>query len=164
MHPPPARLQRRHGWLVGVIDYHLDDHAYDPDERYRLIAAILEPTAVSARELAAAYPQRWEIETARDELRSHQRGPGLVLRFQDPRRVYQEAYGDLCVHYAIRQLIHHAALEAHGDPGRDRSPATCGPHAAPPGAIRASPQDTKLAFRPMRYCAKRSGDDATGSK
>ena len=46
--------------------------------------------------------QRWEIETAFDELKTHQRGPGVVLRSKTPDGVIQEVYGHLCVHYAIR--------------------------------------------------------------
>ena len=68
-----------------------------------------------ADELAALYAQRWEIESIFDELKTHQRGPRVVLRSRTPDGVYQEAWGYLCVHYAIRALIHSAAR--HGDRG-----------------------------------------------
>ena len=61
------------------------------------------------------YHERWEIENALDELKVHQRGPRVVLRSKAPDGVYQEAYGYLCTHYAIRRLMHDAAL-----PGRPR--------------------------------------------
>jgi hypothetical protein len=71
-----------------------------------------------ARELAALYPQRWELESALDELKTHQRGPRVVLRSKQPDGVYQEAYGHLCTHYAIRRVMHDAALRADLVPHR----------------------------------------------
>jgi len=63
-----------------------------------------------ARDLAAAYAQRWEIETACDELKTHQRGARAVLRSKSPARITQEIWGHLCCHYAIRSLMFDAAL------------------------------------------------------
>jgi hypothetical protein len=107
------------GVAVRVIDYGLEDpgraHAED---RYRLITTILEPDAGPAAELAALYPQRWEFETMLAELKTHQRGPRVVLRSKQPAGVRQEIYGYLCVHYAIRWLMHTVALEAGTDPDR----------------------------------------------
>jgi hypothetical protein len=42
----------------------------------------------------------------------------VVLRSKHPEGVYQEAYGYLCTHYAIRRLMHDAALKADLDPDR----------------------------------------------
>jgi len=53
-----------------------------------------------------------------DELKVHQRGARVVLRSKTPDGVIQEAYGHLCVHYAIRWLIHAVALESGHDPDR----------------------------------------------
>jgi len=66
----------------------------------------------------ALYAQRWEFETTLDELKIHQRGPRVVLRSKFPEGVYQEAYGYLLTHYAIRALMHDAAVEAGLDPDR----------------------------------------------
>ena len=67
---------------------------------------------------SARHPERWEIEGMLDELKTHQRGPRAVLRSKHPDGVYQEAYGYLCTHYAIRRLMHDAALQADLDPDR----------------------------------------------
>ena len=53
--------------------------------------------------------QRWEIELAFDELKTHQRGPRTVLRSKSPDLVLQEIWGHLCCHYAIRSLMADAA-------------------------------------------------------
>jgi len=41
-----------------------------------------------------------------------------VLRSKNPDGVYQEAYGHLCTHYAIRRVMHDAALQADLVPHR----------------------------------------------
>ncbi|HBX79281.1 MAG TPA: IS4 family transposase, partial [Acidimicrobiaceae bacterium] len=96
----PASERNRDPMRVRVIDYTIDDgrpHA----GTYRLFTTLLDPTQVSAAELAAAYVQRWEIESAFDELKTHQRGPRTVLRSKSPDLVLQEIWGHLCCHYAI---------------------------------------------------------------
>ena len=108
----------RDGEQVRVIEYQLDDGTSDPEQRYRLLATILEPEQAPARELGVLYHERWEIENALDELKVHQRGPRVVLRSKQPDGVYQEAYGYLCTHYAIRKLMHDAALTTGLDPDR----------------------------------------------
>jgi hypothetical protein len=113
------RKARRDGEPARVVEYRLDDPALaEEDQRYRLITTILEPDAGPAKELAALYPQRWELESALDELKTHQRGPRVVLRSKHPDGVYQEAYGHLCTHYAIRRVMHDAALQADLVPHR----------------------------------------------
>jgi len=113
------RKARRDGEPARVIEYALDDPARSQeDRRYRLITTILKPDTAPAKELAALYSERWEIEGALDELKTHQRGPRVVLRSKHPDGVYQEAYGHLCTHYAIRRVMHDAALTADLDPDR----------------------------------------------
>lgn len=103
---------------VRVIEYGVDDGRADEGPLYRLITTITDPAAAPAGELAALYGQRWEIEATLDELKTHQRGPKAVLRSKQPALVRQEIYGYLCVHYAIRWLMHTVALEAGTDPDR----------------------------------------------
>jgi hypothetical protein len=101
-----------------VVEYHLDDDGRAGQERYRLVTTILDPDAATASELATAYAQRWEVESAFGELKTHQRGARAVLRSKLPDGALQEAYGHLCTHYAIRKLMHEAALTADLDPDR----------------------------------------------
>ena len=105
---------------VRVVEYNLDDpgRPQADDTTYRLITTILDPDAGSADEIAGLYPERWEFETTLDELKTHQRGPRVVLRSKAPDGVRQEAYGYLCTHYAIRALMHTAANDQGVDPDR----------------------------------------------
>ena len=118
---PGTKARRNHadGIDVRVVEYTLAPGDTDADERtYRLMTTITDPDAAPAAELAQLYTQRWEIETAFAELKTHQRGPGMVLRSKMPDGVIQEVYGYLCVHYAIRWLMHSAATDYGHDPDR----------------------------------------------
>lgn len=103
--------------LVRVVDYTIDDGRTNP-ETYRLFTTLLNPDQTPASDLAAAYHQRWEIELAFDELKTHQRGPRLVLRSKSPDLIKQEIWGHLCCHYAIRTLMAEAAQHSGHDPDR----------------------------------------------
>lgn len=105
--------------VVRVVEYTLDDPGLPEQEApYRLITTVLDHETAPAAELAALYHQRWEFETALDELKTHQRGPAQVLRSRSPGGVEQEVWGHLLVHHAIRALMHDAADSAGLDPDR----------------------------------------------
>ena len=108
---------RQHPATVRVIEYTIED-GRETTGPFRLITTILDHRKAPAVELAAAYTQRWEIETAFDELKTHQRGARAVLRSQSPELVTQEIWGHLCCHYAIRVLMFAAAAHAGRDPDR----------------------------------------------
>jgi len=103
--------------VVRVIEYRLKD-VPGAESIYRLITTILDPKLAPAKELAALYHERWEIETALDELKTHLRGAQIILRSKTPELVRQEFYGLLMAHFAIRGLMHEAALQANEDPDR----------------------------------------------
>jgi hypothetical protein len=111
------RRNLRNAIVVRVIQYRLQD-VPGAEPIYSLITTILDPKRAPAKELAALYHERWEIETALDELKTHLRGAQIVLRSKTPELVEQEFYGLLMAHFAIRGLMHEAALQADEDPDR----------------------------------------------
>lgn len=111
------RRRNTNGVTVRVIDYRLEGVA-DAEPLYRLVTTILDPAAAPANELAALYHERWEIETALDELKTHLRGARIVLRSKTADLVRQEFHGLMMAHFAVRSLIHDAALQADEDPDR----------------------------------------------
>jgi hypothetical protein len=58
------------------------------------------------------------IEGALDELKTHLRGARVVLRSKTPELARQEFWGLLLAHFAVRGLMHEAALRADEDPDR----------------------------------------------
>jgi hypothetical protein len=112
-----AAARRAEPMPVRVIDYTIDD-GRDNGQTYRLFTTLTDPDEVTAEQLAAAYTQRWEIELAFDELKTHQRGPRTVLRSKSPDLVLQEIWGHLCCHFAIRSLMTEAASHVGHDPDR----------------------------------------------
>ncbi|MGB7846516.1 MAG: IS4 family transposase, partial [Candidatus Acidiferrum sp.] len=116
----PSESDWRHktnGVRVRVIDYRLEGIP-DAEPIYRLVTTILDHEKAPAQELAALYHERWEIETALDELKTHLRGAKIVLRSKTPELVRQEFYGLMMAHFAIRSLMHEAAVSADEDPDK----------------------------------------------
>jgi len=107
----------RNGVTVRVIEYKLAGIP-DAEPIYRLLTTILDHETAPAAELAALYHDRWEIESSLDELKTHLRGSKIVLRSKTPDLVKQEFYGLLMAHFAVRGLMHEAALKADVDPDR----------------------------------------------
>jgi hypothetical protein len=111
------RRRKTNGVEVRVIDYRLDGVA-DAEPIYRIVTTILDHRKAPAEQLAALYHERWEVETALDELKTHLRGARIVLRSRTPDLVRQEFYGLMMAHFAIRGLMHEAALRGDDDPDR----------------------------------------------
>jgi hypothetical protein len=105
---------KKNGVLVRVIEYRLEG-VEGAEPIYRLLTTILDHEVAPAEELAALYHERWEIETALDELKTHLRGSNIVLRSKTPDLVRQEFYGLMMAHFAIRGLMHEAALRVDED-------------------------------------------------
>jgi hypothetical protein len=109
---PVARLAR-------VVEYDVPDRdGNGTGELIVLLTTITNPREAKAKDLAAAYHERWEQETGHDQLKTHLRGPGRVLRSRLPDLVYQEIWSYLIVHHAISDLIAQASEAADLDPDR----------------------------------------------
>src|SRR5690242_4987896 len=108
--------------LARVIEYDVPDRVGNgTGELIVLLTTILHPDGrdgARADELAAAYHARWEQETANDQLKTHLRGPGRVLRSRLPDLAHQEIWAYLIVHHAISALTAKASAAADLDPDR----------------------------------------------
>jgi hypothetical protein len=106
--------------LARVVEYDVPDRAGNGNEELIvLLSTITElggDNGARADELATAYHERWEEETANDQLKTHLRGPGKVLRSKLPDLVYQEIWAYLIVHHAISELTARASAAAVLDP------------------------------------------------
>jgi hypothetical protein len=119
---PSDRHRRRNGehLIVRIIEYTVTDPALPGyGETRRLVTTLLDETAQPAFEIACAYHERWEVEITIDEIETHQgKLSARPLRSLTPVGVIQELYGLLIAHFAVRHLMHEAALVADIDPDR----------------------------------------------
>src|SRR5262245_31229777 len=114
-----GRRRRGERMLVRVITYTIADPALPGyGEQHRIITTLLNPRLAPAHALACAYHERWEIEVVIDEIDTHQRLVNRTLRSLTPVGVIQELYGVLLAHYAVRKLMHQAAVAMDVDPDR----------------------------------------------
>ena len=116
-HRGSANIEEPSGIPVRVIEYEVTNRE-GKGEIFCLITTIMNPGDASAAELAAAYQERWEFEYSLDEIKTHQRGRGGVLRSKSPEMIRQEIWAFLLTHYAIRHLMCEAADQAGKDPDR----------------------------------------------
>lgn len=112
-----ATVEAACGPAVRVVEYEVTNRD-GKDEIFCLITTITDPDEASAVELAEAYNQRWELESSFDEIKTHQRGSGGVLRSRSPEMVKQEIWALLLTHYAVRHLMQEAADEVDLDSDR----------------------------------------------
>jgi hypothetical protein len=82
-----------------------------------LITSVREPAAARAEEPASACHQRWEEKTGNDQLKTHLRGPGRILRSRLPELVHQDVWAYLPTHHALAAQISRVATAADIDPG-----------------------------------------------
>ena len=112
-------LDPREARRVRVVQYDVPDRAGPAGtELVCLITNLLDPRQAPAEVLAYCYHQRWEQESAHDQIETDLRGAGRILRSRLPDLVYQEVWAYLLVHYAVNALICRAATGADIDPDR----------------------------------------------
>lgn len=90
----------------------------DPTQTHRLLTTLLNAEQAPLAEVIACYHERWDIELCIDEIKVHQHLSEQPLRSKDPQLVYQELYGVLLAHYAVRVWMYESAAQAHLDPDR----------------------------------------------
>lgn len=110
----------------------------------RVLTTLLDPDAFPAREIAAGYSRRWQVETAFLHLKRTVRGAGRELRGQSPELARQEAWALLLVHNMVAAM---AARAAHA--------AGTGIAAVSFAAVMALVRDHVAADTCCPHCGKR---------
>lgn len=112
-----------------IIEYRLDERIAEPlaqlqrsrarsgtrqtttaDQVYRLATTLLDPVAAPAKEVAACYHERWELELVYDEVQEHQVSSPVLLS-KTAMGVLQEAWALLLGHYALRAWMMRSAQQ-----------------------------------------------------
>jgi Transposase DDE domain/Insertion element 4 transposase N-terminal len=83
----------------------------------RVLTTLLDHEAYPAREIAALYAERWQVEIAFLHLKKTVRGPRRALRGQSPELARQEAWALLLIHNMTATAAARAAALAGTDPG-----------------------------------------------
>jgi len=84
--------------------------------RFRVLTTLTDHRAYPARQIAAVYAERWQVELAYYRIKVTLRGPGTVLRGQTPALARQEVWGLLVVYNALCDLATRAAVGLGVDP------------------------------------------------
>jgi hypothetical protein len=116
---PLQRLPEGH--LVRIVEYTVTvttAGGRTRTESFRLATTLLDCTRAPARQLAATYHERWEIENSYGELKTRLRGAEFILRSKSPDLACQELYAFLVVYQALCALRAEAAEKAGTDPDR----------------------------------------------
>jgi hypothetical protein len=110
----PPKKAGRASFRLRVIEYTLPGS----EEVYRLVTTIGDPARASAKELAALYHERWDIEGFLKQIKSVQLNSEKIFRSKSPDSVRQEFWAHLAVHYATMCVQVDAADQAKLDPDR----------------------------------------------
>ncbi len=116
--------------ILRIIEYRLDEQIAEPlaqlqrsrgrtgtrkattaDQVYRLATTLLDPAAAPAKEVAACYHERWELELVYDEVQEHQLSSPVLLS-KTAMGVMQEAWALLLGHYALRAWMMRSAQQS----------------------------------------------------
>jgi len=85
---------------------------------YWVLTSLLNPATHPAAAIAALYHERWELELAFDELKTHTCERVEALRSKAPTRVEQELWGLLLAYNLVRLVMSRAAPRADVPPVR----------------------------------------------
>ena len=81
-----------------------------------MLTSLLDHEAYPAAKIIEIYHQRWELEIAFDEVKTHMLHRKEALRSKKPELVRQEFWGMILAHYLVRKMMAQAALDKKRDP------------------------------------------------
>ena len=110
----PPKKSGQVSFRLRVVEYRLPGS----DEVYRLVTTIMDHRRVPAKDLAALYHERWDIEGFLKQIKSVQLNSEKIFRSKSPDGVRQEFWAHLAVHYATMRVQVDAADHAQLDPDR----------------------------------------------
>jgi hypothetical protein len=111
--------------MLRVIDYKINnlkapiERARPGEGRHRLATSLFDHELAPSNDLAALCHERWEIEALDGEFKKAlQGGKAAALRSKTPELVFQELWGLILVHFALRRLMAQSAQERKIAPDR----------------------------------------------
>jgi hypothetical protein len=110
----PPKKSGQVSFRLRVVEYKIPGS----DEVYRLVTTIMDLRRAPAKDLAALYHERWDIEGFLKQIKSVQLNSEKIFRSKSPDGVRQEFWAHLAVHYATMRVQVDAADHAQLDPDR----------------------------------------------
>jgi Insertion element 4 transposase N-terminal/Transposase DDE domain len=99
----PKRCRREHPTVPETLVVRAVRYQYPGFRPQTLLTSLVDPEAFPAREIAALYHERWELELGFDEIKTHALEREESLRSKSPERTRQEVWG-LAVAYNLIRL------------------------------------------------------------
>jgi len=96
-------LRRKHPDLPETFKVRVIQYQRPGFQPQKLLTSLLDPVAYPAREIVELYHERWELELAYDEIKTHTLEREEALRSQQPERLRQELWG-LALGYNLVRL------------------------------------------------------------
>jgi hypothetical protein len=115
---PSRQLRREHPELPARIVGRLVAYQHPDGEPSRVFTTLTDHTRYPAAELVELYHERWEIELAYDEVKTHMLERKECLRSKLPEGVYQEIWGILLAYNLVRREMALAAAQEDVPPCR----------------------------------------------
>ena len=112
-------LTRLPDTIARLVEFDLvvaDGRGKTRTSRFRILTTLLDHHTYPARQVAAVYAQRWQVELAYYRIKITLRGPGVILRGQTPALARQEIWGLLIVYNALCDLATRTAVQLDIDP------------------------------------------------
>lgn len=101
---PRSEILSEYPGIAAEIPIRVIEYRYpDSKETTRLFVTLLDAKKYPAKELIALYHQRWELEIAFDELKTHMLERKECLRSQKPEGIMQEIWAQLLTYNLVRR-------------------------------------------------------------
>ena len=104
----PSLPEKWRARAITIIDQNARKHV--------LLTSLLDFQRYTAKDIAACYSRRWQIETSYRELKQTMMGSALTLRSRTIQNVYQEIWGALTAYNLVRIEMAKAALAVKCEP------------------------------------------------
>jgi hypothetical protein len=115
---PPKHLLEKDPEVPGPIEVRIISYQHEGGDESRLATTLTDHETYRAEELIALYHDRWELEIAFDELKTHMLERKESLRSKKPEGVYQELWGQLLVYNLVRREMLLTAVASKLPPAR----------------------------------------------
>lgn len=108
----PTSVKRADAENAEPLEVRIVEYQHSGGQPARLVTTLLDHERYPADELIELYHDRWDLEIAFDELKTHMLDRAEALRSRKPEGVYQEFWALLLVYNLVRREMYLTAVDA----------------------------------------------------